>query len=304
MTAARQVLPDRTYLISRRCTQRQMLLRPEPAVEELYLYCLGEAASRFGVVLNGYIAMSNHQHLVVRDVHGNFPDFLAHLNKMIAKTMNVLRGRTENFWSSEQPNAVYLVEAQDRFDKLVYLLTNPVKANLVEHAVDWPGPTSIGQSLSGRSRTVKRPRLFFDPKGSMPPEVVLTIERLAGYEHLSEVEWIAKLHGAVRRVEEGARRERAVGGSRVMGRKAVMEIVPTSVPTSEEEDGEIHPSVACRDRDRFIGALVELASFREERHFVLLRYKDGDREAVFPFGTFRVRGSFKVADDPTARAAA
>ena len=75
MTIARQVVAGRTYLISRRCTQRQLLLRPDGTVEQIYLYCLGEAAQRYDVTLHGFIAMSNHEHLLVRDNHGNFPSF-------------------------------------------------------------------------------------------------------------------------------------------------------------------------------------------------------------------------------------
>src|SRR4051794_23348569 len=81
MTLARQVVAGRTYLISRRCTQRQFLLRPEGMVEQIYLYCLGEAAQRYGITVHGFIAMSNHQHLLVRDNQANFPEFLAHLHK-------------------------------------------------------------------------------------------------------------------------------------------------------------------------------------------------------------------------------
>jgi hypothetical protein len=57
---------------------------------------------------------------------------------MVAKSINALRGRWENFWATEQPNAVYLVGAEDRFDKLVYLLANPVADHLVERVSDWP----------------------------------------------------------------------------------------------------------------------------------------------------------------------
>ena len=105
VTVARQVVVGRTYLISRRCTQRQLLLRPDTTVEQIYLYCLGEAVQRYGITLHGFIAMSNHQHLVVRDNRPNFPEFLARLHKMIAKAMNALRGRWENFWATEQPSA-------------------------------------------------------------------------------------------------------------------------------------------------------------------------------------------------------
>jgi hypothetical protein len=36
----RQVLPRRFYLITRRCCQRQFLLRPDPATNNAFLYCL------------------------------------------------------------------------------------------------------------------------------------------------------------------------------------------------------------------------------------------------------------------------
>ena len=70
MTIARQVLAVRTYLLTRRCTQRQLLLRPEGVVEQIFLYCLGEAVARYGITLHGFIAMSNHEHLIVRDNEG------------------------------------------------------------------------------------------------------------------------------------------------------------------------------------------------------------------------------------------
>ncbi|MBK6694015.1 MAG: hypothetical protein IPG50_17690 [Myxococcales bacterium] len=161
MTLPRQVVAGRTYLTSRRCTQRQHLLRPDARVEQIYLYCLAEACERYKITLHGFIAMSNHQHLLVRDNLGNYPEFFAHFHKMIAKALNAHWGRWENLWATEQPNAVYLVEAQDRFDKLIYVLCNPVADNLVERVAEWPGASSFGQHLRGTTRTIKRPRGFF-----------------------------------------------------------------------------------------------------------------------------------------------
>src|SRR4051812_13308318 len=118
--------------MTRRCTQRQFLMRPEPKVDQIFRYCLGEAVGRDRVTLHAFVAMSNHQHLIVRDNEGNFPAFLAHLNKMIAKALNAHWGRCENLWATEQPNAVHLVDADARFEKLVYVLANPVADFLVE----------------------------------------------------------------------------------------------------------------------------------------------------------------------------
>lgn len=47
MSVPREVLPARFYMITRRCTQRQFLLRPDRETNNNFLYCLAEAAARF-----------------------------------------------------------------------------------------------------------------------------------------------------------------------------------------------------------------------------------------------------------------
>lgn len=298
MTLARQVVPGRTYLISRRCTQRQMLLRPEPMVEQIYMYCLGEAAARFDVTVHGFIAMSNHQHLVVRDNRGNFPEFIAHFHKMVAKAVNTLRRRWENLWATEQPSVVHLVEATDRFAKLVYLLANPVADHLVERITDWPGASSYGLALSGRTKTVKRPRCFFRQDGAMPDEVTLRVERPEGFESLSDAEWAAKVRDAVSDRERRAREARQASGRSVLGRKAVLRQQPSDAPKTPEPRRRLRPHIACKNKQRRIFELTALVAFRAERRAALVRYLAGERDLMFPYGTYRVRGFFVLAPPP------
>lgn len=298
MTSARQVVPGRTYLISRRCTQRQMLLRPEPTVEQIYLYCLGEAAGRFDVTVHGFIAMSNHQHLVVRDNHGNFPEFLAHFHKMVAKAVNAFRGRWENLWATEQPSVVYLVESADRFAKLVYLLANPVSDHLVERVTDWPGASSYGLVLSGRTMTIKRPRCFFREGGAMPDEVTLRLERPQGFEGLTEAEWTAKVRDAVDDEERRAREKRRASGRGVLGRKAILRASPYDVPTSFEPRRRLRPHIACANERLRTEELMSLAAFRTQRRVTLRRHLAGERDLVFPYGTYLIRGIFLAAGPP------
>jgi putative transposase len=46
MPLPREVLPGRTYMITRRCTQRQFLLRPDSATNNAFMYCLAVATQR------------------------------------------------------------------------------------------------------------------------------------------------------------------------------------------------------------------------------------------------------------------
>lgn len=289
MTAPRQVIAGRTYLMTRRCTQRQYLLRPDARVDQIYRYCLAEAVMRYGITLHAFVAMSNHQHLIVRDNQGNFPAFLGHLNKMLAKALNAYWGRWENFWASEQPNAVHLVEAQDRFDKLVYVLANPVADHLVERASDWPGPCSLQQHLSGASKVVKRPPGFFRDEGPMPEEVTLQIERPDGFAHLTAAEWISKIENAVRVEEERARAARSEKKIRVLGRKAVLRAAHTDGPTTVAPRRGLRPHVACSELERRVRELQALRGFRAAHRAALESWRSGDRNVEFPFGTYGAR---------------
>jgi hypothetical protein len=58
MSLPRQVLSGAYYMITRRCTQRQFLLRPDRATNNAYLYCLLEAALRFQIDILIMCAMS------------------------------------------------------------------------------------------------------------------------------------------------------------------------------------------------------------------------------------------------------
>ena len=289
MTAPRQVIAGLTYLMTRRCTQRQFLLRPEPKVEQIFRYCLGEAVGRYRMTLHAFVAMSNHQHLIVRDNEGNFPAFLAHLNKMIAKALNAHWGRSENLWATEQPNAVHLVDAEARFEKLVYVLANPVADFLVERVADWPGASSFALHLSGRTEIVKRPVGFFRDEGPMPPQVTIQLERIDGFNHLSAAEWSTMVAGAVRVEEDRAREARLQKKIRVLGRKAVLRAAPTDRPATIEPPRGLRPSVACRDPVRRAHALRTLIGFRAEHRAAMRRRMTGDAAVEFPSGTYRAR---------------
>jgi hypothetical protein len=287
VTLPRQVVPGRTYLISRRCTQRQYLLRPCARTAHIVLYCLAEAALRYGVTLHAWIVLSNHWHLLVRDDHGRLSEFLAHVHKLIAKAMNTELGRWENFWAAEQCNAVYLVDAAARFGKLVYLLANPVADHLVERVADWPGACSLAQHLCGRPQTVRRPRGHFRADGPMPESVTLVAHRPDGFEHLSDGEWSEKVRQAVRDEEEKARAARAVSGRRVLGRKQVLSAATTERPRSIEPRRSLRPHLACRDKHRRARALAALREFRAAYREARLRFEAGDHAVVFPYGTCR-----------------
>jgi hypothetical protein len=49
MTQPREVLSGQFYLLTRRCTQRQFLLRPDPETNNAFPYCLAVAAEKYKI---------------------------------------------------------------------------------------------------------------------------------------------------------------------------------------------------------------------------------------------------------------
>jgi len=171
----RQVLPRQFYLITRRCAQRQLLLRPDPATNNAFLYCLIHAALRCEIGVLLLCAMSNHYHAVIYDRVGRYPEFIEHFHRHLARSQNALRGRWEAFWSCEQTCVVKLVDREAVIDKLVYTATNPVQDHLVDLVHHWPGVNGLGALLTGRPLRATRPLHFFRPDGPMPEAVELPL---------------------------------------------------------------------------------------------------------------------------------
>jgi putative transposase len=287
VSLVRPILPGRVYLLTRRCSQRQFLLRPDEKTNRAFLYCLAEAAERFQIELIGWLAMSNHYHAVVRDPHGRLPDFACHFHQMLAKCLNVRWRRWENFWSTEPPTYTRLVQTSDIFGKLLYTLLNPVEDHLVDSVAHWPGASSWSL-LGGRALSVERPRFFFRAGGKMPRSVLLrTIAPDGGPS--AGPSWTARVRVAVLEREAQLRASRLSAGARVLGRKGVRATSPFEQPRTPAPRRQLRPFVACRDSWARVFELQALTRFRVEYAKARARFVAGEREVAFPAGTFALQ---------------
>jgi putative transposase len=291
MSLPRQVLPGQFYLITRRCTQRQFLLRPDPETNNAFTYCLAEAAQRYAISVLLPCALSNHYHAVIFDELGTYPQFIEHFHKMLARSQNALRGRWENFWSSEQVCVVRLVDREAVLDKLVYTATNPVKDHLVDRVHHWPGANGLQALLKGRPLRAVRPRHFFRANGPMPAEVQLTLSIPPQLGPASEV--LAELEQRVRAVEAQAAAERLRTGRRVCGRRAVLQQSWRGHPASREPRRNLRPRIATRCKSARLDALLR------DREFIIAytnarkTWRD-DATVKFPPGTYWLRRFMSV----------
>src|SRR5262245_49626805 len=190
MSLPRQIVPGRVYLLTRRCSERRFMMRPDPATSNAFVYCLAVSAQRFDVDVIAFGTMANHHHVVAIDRKGRLPDFLQFFHRIFAAHQNVLRGRWESFWTaSEQASAVELVGPDDILDKMVYAITNPVKDHIVDQVQHWPGPEALTAIVKGVPLIAQRPSRFFRPDGPLPDRATLPLIRPPGFEHMSHADF-------------------------------------------------------------------------------------------------------------------
>ncbi len=297
VSVAREILPGRYYLLTRSCTQRGFLLKPGRRMNQVFLYCLAEAAAQFGIDVILPTAMSNHHHVVLYDRHGKIVEFYARMHLLIAKAGNALRKRCENFWSSDPPCLVQLIDRADVLAKLVYTAINPVKDGLVERVHQWPGVSGLQALLKRRPIRVKRPPRFFDARGEMPAEVTLTLTVPPELERGDELR--DELAAMVTAAEEHYARLRRKAGTRVLGRRAVLAQSWRDRPRTRPARRRLRPRVAARSAWRRIEALQRnqafIAAYTAARRRWLAKLP-----VEFPAGTYWLR---RFANIPVAAVA-
>jgi REP element-mobilizing transposase RayT len=284
MTAPRQVLPGATYLVTRRCAQRQFLLKPSKTTNDVFLYLLAVAARRFGVEVHAFCVLSNHFHLVVTDPRAQLPAFHQFLDALVARALNASLGRWETFWAPSSYSAVTLVSPSDVLDKAAYVLANPVAAGLVRAGRLWPGLWSAPEWIGGEALEVRRPKHFFDEKGALPQRVSLQLTSPPGFA--SAEEFRDQLAAALAEREAQAERDAPgsfLGAARVLAQKA------TGRPAPGEPRRTLSPRVAARDKWKRIEALGRLVEFLRSYRSAWAERRAGRAHVIFPRGTYLLR---------------
>jgi len=135
----RRQAPGQVYLVTTRCHQARFFLRPDTDLNLAVLEWLTRAQRQFPELrLLAACVLSNHLHLVVHDQAGQLATWASYFLGNLARAVNRLRGRTgacfERRYSAEP-----ILDDEALVDRLVYTVTNPVKAGLCHRADEWPG---------------------------------------------------------------------------------------------------------------------------------------------------------------------
>jgi len=299
VTAPREVLPGSTYLVTRRCTQRQFLLKPSRRTNQLVRYCLASAAQKTGLLLHAVCVMSNHWHGVVSDPFARLPEFLEHFHRLLAKAQNASLGRWENLWSSDKTSVVRLVSDEDVLEKMAYTMANPTAAGLVRSPREWPG---VITTRIGERSTVDRPDVFFDPEGSLPETLKLELTRPPIYPQLEIADLAKRLASAVECHVRVARQALAHQGRKFLGVHAVLQQDFHAVPNTSEPRRSPSPRIAAAQSPQRVQAIRNFLAFLRAYRAAWLAWRLGKRDQLFPAGTYALRVHARVACAPACPA--
>jgi REP element-mobilizing transposase RayT len=158
MRPVRMLAPDSIYFITNRCVDEQFFLNPTKNTEQLIGAWLGRTLARYkdDITLYGFVFMSNHFHLLIKDKRGMIPQFMWYFQTNLAKALNKEWGRHGGSIFARRYDAAVVADDKNVLGRLVYTLGNAVKAGLVEKSSQWPGLSSYGASIKGEKLEFKQ----------------------------------------------------------------------------------------------------------------------------------------------------
>ena len=102
-----------------------------------YLDLLGFVCEQFNWVCHAYCLMDNHYHLLIETPDANLSKGMRHLSGVYSQILNRAHHRVGHVYQG--PYKAILVERETYLLELSrYIVLNPVRAEMVRSAKDWP----------------------------------------------------------------------------------------------------------------------------------------------------------------------
>jgi len=285
MTLPRQIVPGRTYLVTRRCRDRRFLLRPDATVNRIFRYCIARAAERCGASIHAVVVLSNHFHIVLTDEKGNLPVFCHWLDRFSASAINAWRSRRGNvFEASEKVSVVWLASEEAVIDKLAYLFGNPVCAGLVDNYRQWPGFCTRIEHLAGHSAISQRPDVYFRPAHH---RATCRLTLGAPPMFRGREAWLIRaVKQRVREMSIQVLRQLRRANRRVLGTEAVLATSWSDAPATDSEGAVVRPTFAAVTKSVLLACVHARREFCAAYQRALAAFRRGVRDVVFPCGTW------------------
>ena len=288
---ARPVVAGATLFITRYVLRGEFRLSPVPKAVQIIGYLLAVLSKRHGIKLNAVCVMSNHWHSVLKDVFASCPAFTRDFHSQVTRQLNFAFNESGQLWDQRQTSHVRPIDAIDILDKFVYTMANPVHHAAVLRGDEWPG---LRRSWPDPPLRFDRPDGIFDTEarnkdGSLkwPEYADLEMYRPDGFDDYSDEKLAKHLRSAIDEREE---EERADFGDKLpLGRDVILEQKRDARPAEPRKPGERNPTIACKDETKRRLYRAALRAWRAEYQRCLDEWRAGNRDVVFPPGTYKMR---------------
>jgi REP element-mobilizing transposase RayT len=292
-----------------RTVQSRFLLRPGPLLNEIILGARARAKRRHGIELSAFIFLSNHLHLLVRAADSEqLSRFMGYFLSKLAREVCRLTGWRDKVFARRYQAIPISEEEAAQVERLLYILANGCKENLVARPQDWPGVHCVDALLTGK--TLKgtwfdRTRAFlarnrgesFGPR-EYAEEESLKLDPLPCWRHLTEEQYQSQMTRLVDKIthETAVRLKQAC--IEPLGPKAILAQHPFGQPqkTKRSYEPRAHAFRKAVRKAMYEAYAAFVAAFREAAE----KLRGGDRLAKFPEGSFPpglpfVRGCLSAA---------
>lgn len=288
MTMPYQYVPGTTYHAFRRCRDGQMLINPSSTVNRVVKAMLYRYIERYGLELHLFLFMPNHYHLVVTDPGQGLPHFLSTFHSQVTKKLNACTRREGYLWEPGYCPKVRVIENEKVLETMAYILTNPVRAGLVPSPREWPGVNNLIEEMDGRELFTPSVSSHEADPGSPEMESLRLTMPPCLRPLLSQDEYLEEIRARVDRMSVQARQEMAIQGRSFLGARGVLKRKRTVRPRNEPRKCRNIPTFSCNDPELRRAAIAELKRFRKEYRLAFEEFRKGNREVLFPMGTFKI----------------
>ncbi len=287
--------PSTLVSITCRTVQGRFLFKPGPGFNLLFLGILGRVQRQHHLILNAVSVLSNHLHiLAVPESARQLASFMRDFKSKLAREVNRLTGWSGPVFERRYEMTVVTDEDRAQIERLSYVLAQSVKENLVERVREWPGVHSAAALIDGtpltgtwfdrtREYAARNQRQEITPRQFAEEESVI-LSPIPCWAHLPPEVYRERIADLVEEIESEAAHSRSRKGISVLGVDAILEQDPQHRPESLACSPAplIHAATQAARKAFYDAYSWFVSAFRKAAE----KLRQGDRNAVFPVGSF------------------
>jgi len=278
MTAPVPVYKNKVVFGTRRTESGYYRIPPIPEIRNAICFIVLHCAAVHQIEIWALVIMSNHIHWIGLDRLGRYPAFIRDVHMRIQEVISHHHGIPGRLWSGDRPRTPRLEGTE--LDTILYAVTNPAKDNIEHVSTNWPGlifsPENAGDTISATC-----PQILQETYNSFPKSISYVVPVPRFYSHLS-IKEVRRDFARRRRAREAYLIAKHQGPA--LGAATALAVGPYDRPDDpvSREPFRCFHATAEREQD----CLEDLDSFRRRYGSRRRSFNAGDRDVVWPIGTY------------------